>query len=96
MRQHYESNKLVAAICAGPTALFAHRLAFGKKITSFPSFKEKLGANYVFKEDRVVQDGNLVTSQGPGTTFEFALKIVEYLEGEQKAKSLIEPMRLKL
>lgn len=96
LRRHYENSKLVAAICAGPTALFAHRLAFGKSITSFPSFKEKLGANYVYKEDRVVQDDNLVTSQGPGTSFEFALKIVEYLEGVQKAQSLIEPMRLKL
>ena len=63
-------------------------------ITSYPSFKEKLGANYVYKDDKVVQDGNLITSQGPGTTFEFALKIVEYLEGVDKAKSLRDPMRL--
>ncbi|CAF0934723.1 unnamed protein product [Brachionus calyciflorus] len=96
LRRHYEANKLVAAICAGPTCLFAHRLAFGKSITSYPSFREKLGANYIYKEDRVVQDGNIITSQGPGTSFEFALKIVEYLEGSDKAKSLIEPMRLKL
>lgn len=94
MRQHYADNKLIAAICAGPTALFAHKMAFGKSITSYPSFREKLGANYVYKEDRVVQDGNLITSQGPGTTFEFALKIVEYLEGIDKANSLKEPMRL--
>jgi putative intracellular protease/amidase len=63
-------------------------------ITSYPSFKEKLGANYIYKDDKVVQDGNLITSQGPGTTFEFALKIVEYLEGVDKAKSLRDPMRL--
>lgn len=74
--------------------MFAHKLAFGKMITSYPSFKEKLGANYVYKDDKVVQDGNLITSQGPGTTFEFALKIVEYLEGVDKAKSLRDPMRL--
>ena len=80
----------------GPTALFGHKIAFGKSITSYPSFKEKLGANYAYKEDRVVQDGNLITSQGPGTTFEFALKIVEYMEGAEKAKSLVDPMRLKL
>jgi hypothetical protein len=41
--------------------LFAHRLGFGKSITSYPSFKEKLAANYVYKEDRVVQDGNIIT-----------------------------------
>ena len=42
----------------------------------------------------MVQDGNLITSQGPGTTFDFALKIVEYLEGAEKSNSLREPMRL--
>ena len=36
------------------------------------------------------------TGQGPGTSFEFALKIVEYLVGAEKSNSLIEPMRLKL
>jgi hypothetical protein len=48
----------------GPTALLGHKLAFGKSITSYPSFKEKLGANFVYKEERVVQDQNLITSQG--------------------------------
>ena len=44
----------------------------------------------------MVQDGKLITSRGPGTTFEFALKIVENLEGEEKAKSIVPPMLLKL
>ena len=76
--------------------MLEHRIAFGKKITSYPAFKEKLATNYVYKEDSVVADGNLITSQGPGTSFEFALKIVEYLEGSKVSNSLIEPMRLKL
>ena len=44
----------------------------------------------------MVQDGKLITSRGPGTTFEFALKIVENLEGSEKAESLIPPMLLKI
>lgn len=80
----------------GPTVLLAHSIGFGQKITSYPSVKDKLSSKYDYKEDRVVHDGHLITSQGPGTTFEFALKIVEYLEGAQKSHSLIEPMRLKL
>jgi protein DJ-1 len=55
-----------------------------------------LSSLFNYKDDRVVHDGNLITSQGPGTTFEFALKIVEYLEGNEKMQSLIEPMRLKV
>ena len=74
----------------------AHKLGYGKNVTSYPSFKDKMSTHYTYHTDRVVQDGNLITSQGPGTTFEFALKIVEYLLGAEKSHSLIEPMRLKL
>jgi protein DJ-1 len=53
-------------------------------------------SGYIYSEERVVIDGRLVTSQGPGTTFEFALAIVELLVGKEKRGSLIGPMLLKL
>lgn len=34
---------------------------------------------YDYSEDRVVVDDNVITSRGPGTTFLFALTIVEHL-----------------
>ncbi len=43
-------------------------------------------------EQRVVVDGLLTTSRGPGTAFEFALKLVEQLFGEEKAKAVAGPM----
>jgi putative intracellular protease/amidase len=55
-----------------------------------------MNTEFKWLDERVVQDDNLITSQGPGTTFEFALKIVEYLLGAEKSHSLIDPMRLKL
>jgi 4-methyl-5(b-hydroxyethyl)-thiazole monophosphate biosynthesis len=39
-------------------------------------------------EQRVVVDGNLVTSRGPGTALEFALKLVEMLYDKQKAAEI--------
>lgn len=51
---------------------------------------------YNYSEERVVVDGKLVTSRGPGTTFEFALALVELLSGKEKRDSLIPPMLLKL
>ena len=51
--------------------------------------------DYTYIEERVVVDGKLITSRGPGTCFEFALKIVEILEGYEKAKSLVPPMLVK-
>jgi len=53
-------------------------------------------AGYDYSEDRVVVDGKLVTSRGPGTTFEFALTLVELLVSKEKKDSLIPPMLVKL
>lgn len=36
-------------------------------------------------ESRVVVDGKVVTSRGPGTSLEFSLAIVEKLLGHEKA-----------
>jgi len=44
----------------------------------------------------VVQDGNLITSRGPGTAFEFALKISEQLAGVEKAQEVAKGMLLTL
>ena len=43
-------------------------------------------------EQRVVVDGKLITSRGPGTALEFALAIVEQLYGSAKAKEVAGPM----
>ncbi|KAI8817698.1 DJ-1-like protein [Fimicolochytrium jonesii] len=88
---HSDPNKTVAIICASPIALQASGVAKGKTVTSHPSVKEKL-TDYGYKEDRVVVDGNLITSRGPGTAFEFALAIVKRLQGVEKAREIIGPM----
>ena len=51
-------------------------------------------SGYQYTEDRVQVDGNIITSRGPGTTFEFALEIVEKLQGKEKRESLVPPMIL--
>lgn len=33
-------------------------------------------------------DGNIVTGRGAGTAVEFALKLIEVLEGEEKAQEV--------
>ncbi|CAG0921032.1 unnamed protein product [Notodromas monacha] len=93
----YESGgKIVAAICAGPTVFKSHSIGLGKKLTSYPSFKDKLAADYTYLEDRVVEDGNMVTSRGPGTAFEFGLVLVEKLCGKEKSDSVAGPMLVKV
>lgn len=89
IRKQFDSGRLLAAICAAPIALQEHTIGFGKCITSYPSFKEQLEKNYKYVTDqKVVKDGNLITSQGPGTAFDFALKIAQELSGEAKANEV--------
>jgi len=81
-------GKLYAAICASPVVVLnAHGLLDGKRATSYPSMAEKLSDNSAAGE-RVVTDKNCITSQGPGTSMEFALTLVEALYGKEKAAKL--------
>ena len=51
-------------------------------------------SGYQYSEASVVADGNLVTSRGPGTAFEFALALVEKLCGVDKKKEVAAAMLL--
>lgn len=83
------AGKLVAAVCAAPTALEAAGVLRGKRATSYPG-NPLPSAHFV--EERVVEDGNIVTSRGPGTTMAFALKLVERLSGAEIAKKTAEKL----
>lgn len=87
-------GKLIAAICAAPIALLAHKIEFGKKLTSYPGVKDQLSKDYKYSDDVVVQDGQLITSRGPGTAFTFALKIIDSLLGVEKAKEIAKGLLL--
>ena len=84
-KQH-ERGAYIAAICAAPAVVFSPLGLLDKvKATGFPSTSERL-ANYV--DAAVVVDDQIITSQGPGTSMAFALKIIELLMGEIMAKEV--------
>ena len=90
-----ERKKLIGAVCAAPTALKAHQIAAGKRVTSYPAFKAELETSgYSYHEDEVVVDGHIVTSRGPGTSFAFAIKLVELIGGAEAAAPLAKQMLL--
>lgn len=57
LQKQDRENKLIAAICAAPTALKTHNIGKGKRITSYPSMKKELCDDYEYCEDKVVVDG---------------------------------------
>ncbi|GER29172.1 class I glutamine amidotransferase-likesuperfamily protein [Striga asiatica] len=92
LKKQSESNKFYGAICASPAlVLEPHGLLKGKKATAFPAMCNKL-SDTTEAESRVVVDGNLVTSRGPGTTMEFALVIAEKFSGREKALEVAKTM----
>nr|CDJ90290.1 ThiJ PfpI domain containing protein [Haemonchus contortus] len=96
LKAHHKAGKYVAAICAAPISLKSHGIP-AALVTSHPSVRSQLEeGGFKYSEDRVVVSDLVVTSRGPGTAFEFGLKLVELLVGAEKSKSLISPMLLKV
>lgn len=74
----------VAAICAAPKVLAMHGLLDGKQATCYPGCVDWTQYPAVVPStDAVVQDGNVITSRGPGTAMDFALTLVQVLCGKE-------------
>jgi len=88
-------GKWVAAICAAPAEVLGKAgLLQGYRATGYSGSEENLlGAEAV--DEKVVVSGKFVTSQGPGTALEFALKLVELLKGEAVVKEVKGKMLVK-
>jgi len=86
-----EKKKLIGAICAAPTALAKFGVLEGKKATVYPTLVEEIKPAQ-FVDNPVVEDENVITSQGPGTALEFGLRLAERLVGKEKAKEVARRM----
>ena len=79
-----ENDKLICAICAAPFILGKRGILKGKRATCFPGFENQLkGATVV--DAGVVRDGNIITGRAMGSAHDFALTILEALQGKEAA-----------
>ena len=85
LKSHAEQGRYVGAICAAPKALAAAGLLENKTATAYPGVLDALDINQITIKDTAVEiDGNIVTSRGAGTAMDFALTLIELLEGREK------------
>lgn len=92
LKKQAASGKLYGAICASPAVILQHHgLLTGKRATVHPALARQM-QNSDGLNERVVVDGNCVTSQGPGTVLEFALRIIELLYDKSTADTIAREM----
>lgn len=93
LKAQFAQGKAYGAICAAPQVVLAHHgLLANKNATGHPGFQQALAQ--LKSDQRVVIDGNVITSQGPGTALEFSLALVEFLYDADKREFVAEPMVL--
>ena len=87
LRQRQAAGRWIGAICAAPLALQAAGILETHRFTCHPGVRD-MAHTGTHTDDRVVTDANLITSQGPGTAFEFALAIIGQLESPAAAAAV--------
>jgi protein DJ-1 len=92
LKDYERLNKWTAVMCAAPIAIKAASAFQGRALTSHPSLKSQLESFFDYKEDRVVIDGNLITSRGPGTAIEWALEVVRQIQGQNVYTTVRDPL----
>ena len=88
VQEFCEAGKFVTAICAAPTVLARAGVLDNRKATCYPACAEALGKSY--DNAPVIVDGNIITSQGPGTAMLFALVLIRYFADEETAHKVAE------
>ncbi len=79
-----KDRKYICAMCAAPATLEKANLLINKKFTAYQGYENKIKQG-TFLQDKVVIDGNLVTSRGPATCYAFAYKLLDLLGGDSLA-----------
>jgi deglycase len=81
VREFVASGKPVAAICHAPWTLIEADVVRGRRLASWPSLRTDIrNAGGEWVDDRVVTDGNLITSRKPGDLPAFTNALLEALE----------------
>lgn len=82
-----KKDKYIAAICAAPSVLGHLGILANKKATCYPGCEKELSGAMI-STNKVVVDGNIITSRGMGTSIAFGLAIIQELIGVKAADEI--------
>jgi len=101
IRAFHKAGKPIASICVGALALGNSGILEGKQATTYAlsgGHRQKQLAAFgaeVLADERIVTDGNLITSCGPSTAAEVAFRLLEMLAGRDSAERVMALMGFK-
>ncbi|MFD6442778.1 DJ-1/PfpI family protein [Peribacillus sp. NPDC060186] len=90
IRHFHTRQKPIASICVASLALGKSGILIDRKATTYdhPTSKRKEQLKDFCKNvqnERIVQDGNIITSSNPGTAFDVAFLLLEMLTSKENA-----------
>lgn len=84
VKEMFNKGKVVAAICHAGWVLISAGIIRGRKVTCFKSIKDDvINAGALYLDQRVVRDGNLITSRFPDDLPFFCKEIISALKEEK-------------
>lgn len=87
VKKFHEEGKYLAAICAAPSILGAMGILENCEATCYPGYENKLKGATI-KDASVAQTGKIITGRALGGAMDFALKIVETFDCQEKANKV--------
>jgi protein deglycase len=87
----HQQGKHLAAICAAPIVFGSLGILNNRKATCYPGYEDQLAGAQVTGAAVEISD-NIITGKGAGVAIQFALKIVEVLEGKELADTVARKM----
>lgn len=99
IRGFHRRQAPIAAVCVSALSLGAAGILEGRRATVYHQLGgtrkvELEGYGALFVDEPLVIDGHLMTSTGPGTAVEIALKLLEVLSTPQFAQEIRDRMRV--
>jgi protein deglycase len=86
-----QEGKYLGAICAAPIVLGSLGVLNNKRATCYPGFEDQLAGAHITGAAVEITD-HIITGKGAGVAIQFALKVVEMLQGKELADELADKM----
>ena len=94
VRTFDQQGKPIATLCHGPWLLASAGLVSGRTMTSWPGIRDDMvNAGATWLDQKVVRDGNWVTSRGPQDMLPFVGAMTELFSGAVAARVADQPAR---